>query len=904
MSTIAGCVVKMPFPGSCEHRICKANIPLSSSQAECAQGCCSGEQGDEAQIFHSGKIIRPLDPGGADDLQPREFSHGVSSLKEKQDPVHKDSGESSTSLEHVVLKFAGSNCPGCTSKVERALESTPSVCNLQMNTILLEAEFDIDIAKSSIREVIESVRGATGRDCERIEDGWQELDVVISNSENLADSNLPAGIKDMTQTSNDTFSVKYDAKVIGARQVLKALRADLDASVTLSHPKSRNEISPDIRRAAYMTLFSSVLTIPVLVLAWAPLPEHKLLYGALSLAFATVIQVIVAGPFYPRALKSLIVTRVIDMDLLVVMSTSIAYVFSVASFICEIEGKNLASGVYFETSTLLITLIIAGRLMADLACHRGMSSVSFKSFQPRLALLAETSELYTDDELEMDVRLLQYGDVFKVKPGSAAVTDGTVISGVSEFDESIATGEASLVEKTAGSLVIAGSVNRGGTVLVQLNRLPGENTINEIARMVEHVAGSKPKMQQTADQIAGWIVPAAGTLAILTLFIWLMVGIFVRNQGTGSAILNAIPYAISLLVVSCPCGIALAVPIVLLVASAAGANHGVIFRTAEAMSMARGATRVIFDSTGTLTETSLLVVREQYYSGPPSLTCALLLALARHSEHPVSSAMAKHLEAMGFEPVPVANCTPVLGKGIEAMWDGEIVRIGSAHWLGVESLPTVQSLFSESLTVSCATQGDRLIAAFGLEATLRQDAKAVVAELFKRGIDVSILSGNEGSAVRKIATELRIPLENVRTRCMPLEKQEHVKSLMHNGNDTVIYCGDGINDETALAQADVGVRIDNGTGFAQNVGDVILTGHSLSGILVLIKLSRDAHRQILFNFAWAFLYNVFAFLLAAGAFVKFRLPPEYAGLGEAVSVLPILLVPLHMRWRDYRACDY
>ncbi len=887
----------MPSSHHSENRASEAEISLNSTQADSLRECSCSELRDENKICHPRAIRGLLGSGG---LRHGGHVYGAASSRVSPDSRDIDAEEGSMCSEHVILKFAGSNCPGCTSKISKALESVSSVYNLQMNTMLLRAEFDLDLTKSSIRDVMESVRSTTGRACERIGDGWQELDVVgLSVSRKFADSMLPAGVKDVTELSQDTFSVKYDAKVIGARHLLKALNAVLDGSVSLAPAKAHDEVPADIRKAAYMTMLSSVITVPILVLAWAPLPEHKTIYGALSLAFATVIQVVIAGPFYPRALRSLILTRVIDMDLLIVLSTSITYGFSVASFICQTKGTNLASEVYFETSTLLITLIMVGRLIGDFACHRAMKSTSIISFQQQFAFVVDTSDPYTDDGLEVDVRLLQYGDVFRVKPGCVVVTDGIIVSGASEFDESIMTGEASLVEKFVGSAVIAGSVNHCATVLVQLTRLPGENIIDEIAGMVEQVMHSKPKIQQTADRVAAWIVPAAGILAILTLVIWFVVAKSARKESATSAVLNAIPYAISVLIVSCPCAIGMAVPIVLMVASAVGVKHGVIFRSAEAMRVARGATHIVFDSTGTLTEGCLSVLTEEYFSGSQQLTGALALALTSHSEHPVSSAVATYLEAAGFKPALVADCTSVIGKGVEASWNGEIVRVGNAHWLGVETLAPVQSLLSRNLTVSCVSRGGRLLAAFGLESPLRDDASAVVAKLVERGIAVSIMSGNETGAVQKIATELGIPHEDVKAKCTPLEKQEHVKELMQTGNNTVIFCGDGINDEAALAQANVGLRINNGTRVMRNAGNAVLTGPSLSGILVLIDLSRHCHRQIVFNFTWAVFYNVFAILLAAGAFIKIRLSPEYAGLGEAVSVLPVIFVPMHLRWRKY-----
>ena len=524
--------------GSCD------DASHSSTSSHCpGEDCCEERRRQDEGIWDTSAIERPLDSHRVTGREPNGPTRTAHSSRTLRECVLDDVEEGPTYTEHVVLKFQGSNCPGCTSKISKAFQSLPAVHNLQMNTVLLQAEFDLDLAKSSVRNVIASVKNTTGRACQRIGDGWQELDVVVSRicGDFAADAMLPAGVKDVTQVNKHTFSVKYDANVIGARQLLKALNTDLDNPVTLALPKPHDEVPTEIRATAYVTVLSWIFTIPILVLAWAPLPKHTIAYGAVSLALATVIQVVVAGPFYPRAFRSLILNRVIDLDLLVVLSTSITYGFSVASFICEIEGTRLVSGIYFETSALLITLIMMGRLMSDFACHRAFRSGSIKSLQTRSAILVDAPDASVEKDLVVDVRLLQLGDTFRVNPGCPVATDGTIVSGVSEFDESVLTGEASLVKRTAGSSIIAGSVNLGDAVLVQVTRLPGKNTIDEIAELVEEVTHSKTKAQETADEVAKWIVPASATLAMLTLIIWFTVNITYRKDSTSSAILTAIP---------------------------------------------------------------------------------------------------------------------------------------------------------------------------------------------------------------------------------------------------------------------------------------------------------------------------------------------------------------------------
>lgn len=873
--------------------------PHTSLTQDCpGDDCCKKQQSQDTRDCDTVAITIPVDSRCAAGFGLYGSIRAAHNSRTPPRHPRDDVEEGITQTEHVTLKFQGSNCPSCTGKISKAFESMPAVRNLQINTLLLQADFDLDLVKSSVRDVVDFVKRATGRACQRIGDGWHKLDVTALGTcaDFAAYAMLNCGVKDVTQVNRHTFSIKYDANVIGARNLLKALNTKLDCPVNLASPKSHDEVPMDIRATAYTTTFSWVLTIPILILAWAPLPKHAVAYGIASLSLATIIQVAIAGPFYPRAFRSLILNRVIDLDLLVVLSTSIAYGFSVASFICEVKGTRLVSGIYFETSALLITLIMMGRLMSDFACLRAFRTGSIKSLQTRSALLVNTS---VGTALDIDARLLELGDTFRVDTSCPVTTDGTIVSGVSEFDESVLTGEATLVRKTVGSSVIAGSFNAGDAVLVQVTRLPGNNTIDEIAAMVEEVTKSKTKAQQTADEVAKWIVPASATLAMLTLVIWSTINLAYREESTSSAILNAVSYAISVLVVCCPCAIAFAVPMVLVIASGVGAKHGVVFRSAEAMTAARRVTHVVFDKTGTLTQGCLSVVSDEYFSKPQNLSAAVVVALTSQSDHPVSLAVLQHLKAAGVQSADVADVKSVIGKGIEGTYKGQTVRIGNARWLNVENLLPVRSLLSRNLTVMCATQGTQLVAVFGLEATLRDEASIVVASLLERGISVSMMSGDEIGAVEQAAHNLGISQKAVRARCTPREKQQYVKELMDSDKNTVLFCGDGVNDAAALSQASVGVHMSSGTGTSWTIGDAVLIRPSLVGILVLMDLSRDAWRQIVFNFIWAAVYNVLAILFAAGAFVRVRLAPQYAGLGEAVSVLPVILVPLQLRWRRY-----
>lgn len=795
---------------------------------------------------------------------------------------------------HVILSVEGLTCVGCENKLIRSLEVMPSVRNLQTSLVLSRAEFDVDLNGASVGDVVRSVERATGFSCKRVTTGAQGLDVVVAgDARSFIDQNYPKGVTDMVPLGQKIVHITYDAKLVGARDLLEQ---NYDTAVQLAPPQPHPALAAGnrhVRKIAYKTLFSALLTIPVLILAWAPLPAHEVLYGSISLALATVIQTVVAGQFYSSALRSLIFTHVIEMDLLIVLSTTTAYIFSVVSFGYQVEGRPLSTGSFFETSTLLVTLIMLGRLLSALARQKAVESISIRSLQVAKALIINRA---TKEEVEIDARLLQHGDVFKVPPDSRIATDGYVISGSSEVDESMVTGEASSVEKHPGSSVVAGSLNGPGALLVRLINLPGDNTISEIANMVDEAKFSKPKTQELADRVAEYFIPVVVTLAIVTFGIWTAVGKLVRDASASSAIVQAVTYAVSILIVTCPCAIGLAVPMVVVIAGGVAAKHGVVFKSAETIEIGRKVGHVVFDKTGTLTQGQLSVVAEDYVSESKDLTCSLVLGLVSNIKHPVSAAIARHLREQGVEPALIEDVTSITSKGMQGTYDGTTIRAGNSRWLEVEKLPVVQAFLSRNLTVFCVSRQGELLAAYGLADLLRPDAKIVISELTRRGISVSLVSGDDDGPVQSVASALGICPSNVKSKCNPSQKQQFVKDLMSAPGEIVLFCGDGTNDAPSLASASIGAHMSDGTDLAQGAADVVLLRPSLSGILTLMDLSRAAYRRIVFNFAWAFVYNLFAILLAAGAFVDARIPPQYAGLGEIVSVLPVVLIAVQLRW--------
>jgi len=801
-------------------------------------------------------------------------------------------------FEHVVLCISGMTCTGCETKLNRTLATLAGVTSLKTSLVLSRAEFDVELSLVTVEGVMKHLERTTEFKCERLNSNGSSLEILVpGNVSAFVNGTWPAGVTDMFPVDKDTIRVTYDPNLVGARDLVDKHWDKLARLAPIRGDPGLEAGSKHVRHVGYMTLLSAILTIPVLVMEWAPLPEREVAYGSASLGLATIVQVCIAGPFYPKALKALVFSRVIEMDLLVVLSTSAAYIFSVVSFGYLVAGKPLSTGQFFQTSTLLVTLIMVGRYVAALARQKAVESISIRSLQSSNALLVDGAK--ASSEREIDVRLLQYGDFFKVLPDSRIPTDGTVVAGSSEVDESMVTGESLPVEKQVQSRVIAGTINGSGTLVIRLTRLPGDNTITTIAAMVDEAKLSKPKLQELADRVASYFVPVVVALTIITFIIWIAVGIAVRGKSGPAATVDAITYAITVLIVSCPCAIGLAVPMVVVIASGVAAERGVIFKSAGAIEVAYKTSHVVFDKTGTLTQGRLIVASEHCQANE-EVTLALLLGLIGDNRHPVSLAVANHLRSKGVTAAVVSGTKSLTGRGLEAQVAGQTLRAGNSRWLQLSSDVSVKSVLAQNHTAFCFTIDGALAAVYGLEDSLRTGAAHVVAALQKRGVSVHVVSGDDDGAVQHVAAKLNIPNGNIHARSSPADKQTYINGLLGNAakgkKPTVIFCGDGTNDAVALAQATIGVHMNEGSDVAQSAADVVLMRPDLLGILTIMSMSKRAVNRIRFNFGWSFFYNTFAILLAAGAFVNARIPPAFAGLGELVSVLPVIGAAVLLRW--------
>lgn len=797
---------------------------------------------------------------------------------------------------HVMVKISGMTCTSCSKKGMNVLNRINGIAGPHINFVAGIGRFDLN-SQLDPAKIISQFERETGFKCSRITRDLQKADICMSEAEamHLRDR-LPAGIDSVLRINSKIYSVRYDPTVIGARSLLSLI-----PSGSLAAPTNDSNLVHDRKRLYQMasnTIFAAALTVPVVVLAWSknPIPYSEL--SIVLLVLATCVQAIAVPEFYIRALKSLVFSRVVEMDMLVVISVTAAYGYSVIAFALTQRGYVLEQGAFFETSSLLVTLILVGKLVSVIARLKASTAVSMKSLQPHIALLANKSE----EILELDARLLEFGDSVIVPPHESIVTDGEIIDGSSAIDEFMVTGETIPVLKQRGNSVMAGTINGSSQITIRVTRLPGQNSITDIASLVENALEAKPRVQDLADKVAGWFIPAIIGISCAVFAIWIAIALKFRNKNVGGSFGLAITYSISVLAVSCPCALGLAVPLVLIVASGVAAKSGIIIKQAYAFERAYKTTDVIFDKTGTLTTGVLEVVEEEYFdhdSLPTAEIKSLVYSLLKDVAHPVSTAVANGLRNQVSNTVAFENSQSISGAGLHATWNGIRIKAGNPYWLGIDTYPAISQLVDRGMTILAVTLGSELIAIYGLKSTLRPEALAVIQDLHRRKLTCHIVSGDAAKVVENVAQTLGIAPQNIASRQIPSAKQVYVEKLIAQGKK-VLFCGYGTNDAVAVAQAHIGVQIGASSDIMTATADVVLRG-GLDGIPTLLDISKQAFVRVVFNFCWAGVYNLFAILLAAGAFVKVRIPPAYAGLGEIVSVLPVVLVALSLLRRKSMA---
>ncbi|MFZ5596623.1 MAG: heavy metal translocating P-type ATPase [Bacillota bacterium] len=794
------------------------------------------------------------------------------------------------SNQKISFKIAGMECAACAARIERQLKKTDGVTNAAVNLAVEKATVEYNPDRVSTDDLINIITDLgfrvpteradfriSGMSCAacaaRVERTLTGMEGVLRANVNLA---------------MERATVEYDPGRVTAANLKKAVadagyRADdLDAGTSVDREKLDRQ--RETGRQLALLIFSAVLSVPMLAMMLAglfnfhlPAIFHSNLF---MFALATPVQFVAGYQFYRGAYASLKHGSA-NMDVLVAMGTSAAYFYSVAATFF------FPGHVYYETSAIIITLILLGRLLESAA--KGRTSEAIKKL---IGLRAKTARVIRNGgEIDIPVEDVLPGDMVLVRPGEKVPVDGTVTDGFSAVDESMITGESIPVDKKPGDGVIGGTINRHGTFKFEATRVGSDTALAQIIKIVEEAQGSKAPIQRLADVIAAYFVPVVVGVAAVTFLVWY----FLADPGNFT---RALINFTAVLVIACPCALGLATPTSIMVGTGRGAENGILIKGGEHLERAHSLNTIVLDKTGTITR------------GVPSLTDMLpvsgeieadeLLRLAasaeRGSEHPLGEAVVRQALSQNMQLSEPKDFEAVPGQGIRAEIDGKKVLIGNRRLItagnvditGMEKI--AGTLENQGKTAMFVAVDGRPAGVLGVADTVKENSAEAISVLHSMGIKTIMLTGDNRRTAEAIARQVGIPPEDVRAEVLPRDKALEVERLKAAGL-VVGMVGDGVNDAPALATADIGFAIGTGTDVAMEAADITLIKGDLRGIAASIRLSRGTMRNIKQNLFWALVYNSLGIPVAALGFLS----PVLAGAAMAFSSVSVVSNALRLK---------
>jgi len=760
--------------------------------------------------------------------------------------------------EKAHIHITGMTCTTCAATIEKGLAETPGVEQAKVNFGLEKAsiEYDpskVDLAKikntisklgygAATKKSIFPVGGMTCASCvTRVEQALSGVPGVISANVNLASEKATVEYIEGTEAADLRRAVKDAGYELGSE-------AETLEDVTTASQR-------EIRNIRNRFILAAVLAGAIMALMWTPYFIGKLY---LLWALATPVQFWAGWRFYRGAWGAL-KHRTADMNTLIAVGTSAAYFYSMVAVLFPglFAAGGLEPSVYFDTSAMIITLILLGRFLEARA--RGQTSEAIKKLiglQPKTALVIRDGK-----ETEIPVEDVQVGDLILVRPGERVPVDGIVRQGYSTIDESMITGESIPVEKKVGDEVIGASINKTGSFQFEATKVGKDTTLAQIIRLVEEAQGSKAPIQRLADIIASYFVPIVIGIAIITFIIWYFLG-------PAPALTYAFLNFVAVLIIACPCALGLATPTAIMVGTGKGAEHGILIRSAESLERSHKIGAVLLDKTGTLTRGEPRVTDIIAIPSSSQEEVLRLAASAEHgSEHPLGEAIVRAALEKKLEVSPASDFKAIPGHGVEALVAGKKLVLGNLRLIKDRGLSLngleeeANRLWVKGKTVMFLGADSKVVGIIALADTLKPNAKEAVKELHNMGIEVLMLTGDNRRTAEAIAGEADI--NRVLAEVLPEHKAREVRKLQEEGK-VVAMVGDGINDAPALAQADVGIAIGTGTDVAMETGDITLISGDLGGIVTAISLSKRTMRTIKQNLFWAFAYNTALIPVAAG----------------------------------------
>lgn len=783
--------------------------------------------------------------------------------------------------QEVTLPIEGMTCAACSNRIEKVLNKIDGV-EAQVNLTTERATVHYDEDKLSLSDISERIDKLGYQ----VRPAHAEFDITgmtcaaCSNRIEKVLNKQPAIQNATVNLSTEVATVDYYPGNMDESDIIERIKK-LGYDATLKSEEQSDRKENELRDKKYKLILSAVLSLPLLLtmlthLFGIHLP-HIFMNPWFQFAFAFPVQFIIGWQFYTGAYKSLR-SGSANMDVLVALGTSAAFFYSLYESIKWMRGLTNDPHLYFETSAVLITLILFGKYLEARAKSQTTNALS-----SLLNLQAKDARVMRDGKEQLvSIDALQVGDHIIVKPGEKVPIDGVIIKGNSSVDESMLTGESIPVEKHMGDKVIGATMNKNGSFTMEATKVGKDTALQSIVKIVESAQGSKAPIQRMADVISGYFVPIVVGIAILTFIVWML---FVK-QGFEASLVAAI----SVLVIACPCALGLATPTSIMVGTGRAAEHGILFKGGEHLERTHEIDTIVLDKTGTITK------------GEPEVTdftgddraLQYLASSEQSSEHPLASAIVKYAEAQAVSLEEVSHFEAVPGHGIRTQIDNEDIYVGNRklmqqYNIEIETFePNMQLFEAQGKTAMMIAYEGKVQGIVAVQDTVKPSAKDAIDELKAMGIEVIMLTGDNTRTAQAIASEVGIA--EVIAEVLPEDKAEKVKALQAQGRK-VAMVGDGVNDAPALALSDIGIAIGTGTEVAIEAADVTILGGELTLIPEAVKLSHATIRNVKQNLGFAFGYNVIGIPFAALGL----LAPWIAGLAMALSSVSVVSNALRLK---------
>ena len=821
-------------------------------------------------------------------------------------------------MNNQILSIKGMTCASCAGSIERTVSKllgvSKATVNLASEKLIVEYDelvlniSDIKVAITKLGfEIIEKtsdttinipVGGMTCSSCaQHVEKALGKLEGVIKVSVNFA---------------LEKASVTYDSQKIRASEIRGAIEKTGYRVLTHSKESSVDEDKirkdKEIEKMWMKFIVSVVLAIPLFYISMAPMvtfvrlpfpralsmTDYPLTFALLQLALT--IPIVIAGyKFYTVGFKAMI-NRSPNMDSLIAIGTSAAFIYSLYNTYLIISGNvHAVHMLYYETAGVIVTLILLGKALE--AITKGKTSEALKKLlglAPKTAIIIRFGE-----EVEIPIEEVEIGDTIVVKPGAKIPVDGVVTGGHSAVNESMLTGESMPVDKKEGSLVYAATINTTGTLRFRAEKVGSDTALAQIVKLVEDAQGSKAPIAQLGDVVSRYFVPIACLIAVLAGVIWYL---------TTQNIEFALTVFVAVLVIACPCALGLATPTAIMVGTGKGAENGILIKGGEALETAHKINTIVFDKTGTITEgkptvTDVLAIDDTL----PDTLLQITASAETASEHPLGQAIVNGAKEKGLELLPIKDFNSLTGRGIEAVIDNMNILAGNKKLMDERGISLEEmsvssdKLAEEGKTPMYVAIDNKLAGIIAVADVVKPSSKAAISALQKMGIEVAMITGDNKKTAEAIAREVGI--ERVLSEVLPQDKSSEVKKLQEEGRK-VAMVGDGINDAPALTQADIGIAIGSGTDVAIESANIVLMRSDLMDVPTAIALSKKTITNIKQNLTWAFLYNIILIPVAAGVAYAFGGPllnPMLAAGAMGLSSISVLCNALRLkRFKPYR----